>query len=277
MIMRKVILSLIMFLICFYTNAQDYSFSITKFGKGKQAIIFIPGFACSGDVWNETVIELENDYTCYVLTMAGFSGIPPEKKPSFESWKIQISEFIENTRIEKPILVGHSMGGGLALAIAAYFPNLLRKIIVVDALPCLMALTNPNFKSVSDYSAMINQITRMEDERFIQMQKMSVATLTTDSLKFHEIVNWSLMSDRNTFAKMYCDFSNTDLRERIKSIKIPSLILLESNFKNIETAIINQYKNLSTAQLKYADKGLHFVMYDDKDWFLNQINKFIKE
>lgn len=277
--MKKLFLSLAMFLVSSYAFMQNYSFSITKLGKGKQTVIFIPGFACSGDVWKETVIALEKNYTCYVLTMAGFSGIPPEKTPSFESWKIQVSKFIKNERIEKPIIVGHSMGGGLALAIAADFPNLLRKIVVVDALPCLMALTNPHFKSVPDYdcSSMINQMTTMKEDAFTQMQKKSIANLTIDSSKLDEILNWSLTSDRNTLAKMFCDFSNTDLRERIKSIKIPSLILLESHFKNIEPAIMNQYKNLPTAQLEYADKGLHFVMFDDKEWFMNQVSKFIKE
>lgn len=277
--MRKVFLSLTMLLVSSYAVSQDYSFSIAKSGKGKQAIIFIPGFVCSGDVWKETVIALENDYTCYVLTMPGFAGICPEKNPSFERWNMQISEFIKNEKIEKPIIVGHSMGGGLALAIAADFPYLLKKIVVVDTLPCLMALTNLQFKPASDYncSDMINQITTMDQEAFIQMQKMSVASLTVDSSKFDEIVNWSVTSDRKTFAQMYCDFSNIDLRERIKSIRVPSLILLEPNFKNIETAIVSQYKNLPTIQLEYASKGLHFLMFDDKEWFMNQLSKFIKE
>jgi hypothetical protein len=55
--------------------AQDYSFSITIVGEGGQALKFIPGFACFGDVWNETVDELKSDYTCYVLTMPRFAGV----------------------------------------------------------------------------------------------------------------------------------------------------------------------------------------------------------
>lgn len=277
--MKKVFFILVVFLAFSLALAQDYSFSVIKSGTGKQAIIFIPGFACSGDVWRETVEVLKEDYTCYVLTMAGFSGVVPEKNPSFESWKMQIAWFIKDKKMEKPILIGHSMGGGLALAIAADFPYLARKIVVVDALPCLMALSNPEFKSVpaKDCSEMINRITAMNEEQFVQMQRMSTASLTTDSSKFDEIVSWGLKSDRETFAKMYCDFSNTDLRERIKSITVPSLILLEPHFRNIETVIKEQYKNLSTVQFAYANKGLHFVMFDDKEWFMNQIREFIKE
>lgn len=104
--MRKVFFILLVFLISPLAFAQNYSFSITKSGTGKQTIIFVPGFACSGDVWKETVEELKGDYTCYVLTMAGVSGVAPEKNPSFESWKIQIARFIKEEKIEKPVSFG---------------------------------------------------------------------------------------------------------------------------------------------------------------------------
>lgn len=277
--MKKIILILVLFFISDLVFAQNYPFTVTKSGTGKQAILFIPGFACSGDVWKETVAELEDDYVCYVLTMSGFSGVTPEENPSFENWKVQIARFIEKENIEKPILIGHSMGGGLALAIAADFPNLAKKLIIVDALPCLMALSNPAFRpnTDNDCSGMIHQITSMSEEQFTQMQTMSAATLTADSLKFDEIVSWGLKSDRKTYAKMYCDFSNTDLRERIKNIIVPTLVLLEPHFKNIDSVIKEQYKNLLTVELRYANKGLHFIMFDDKEWFINQVSEFIKE
>ena len=72
---------------------------------------------------------------------------------------------------------------------------------------------------------------------------------------------------------MYCDFLNTDLRGKIKSIECPSVILLQSHFKNFKTQIENQYKNLKTANLQYANKGLHFIMYDDQEWYFNQLNE----
>ncbi|GAB4465403.1 MAG: hypothetical protein OHK0057_02150 [Thermoflexibacter sp.] len=90
------------------------------------------------------------------------------------------------------------------------------------------------------------------------------------------MVRWSVQSDKKTFATTYCDFYNVDLREKIKAIRCPSLILLESYFVNIKPQIDAQYKNLKTANLQYANKGLHFIMYDDKDWYLSQLKTFIK-
>lgn len=279
MIMKKLYVTWLLSLVSILGFARNYPFSIDKSGFGEQAIVFIPGFACSGDVWEETVAHMRNSHTCYVLTMAGFAGVAPEEEPTFEGWKTQIARFIQEENIGRPILIGHSMGGGLSLAIASDYPDLIQKTVIVDALPCLMALNNPGFKSIpdNDCSEMIGQLTAMPEEQFAQMQRMSVASLTSNPVKFEEIAGWGLKSDRKTWAKLYCDFSNTDLRERIESITVPSLVLLEPPFKNIEAVIEDQYKNLSTAELRYAEKGLHFIMFDDKEWFIDQVTEFIKE
>lgn len=281
--MKKYIILIIAFLfsaLCLNVFAQtkQYPFEVLKTGKGKQSIIFIPGFASSGEVWNETKATFEKDFTCYTLTMSGFAGVKPQPNPSFENWKNEIATYIKDNKIEKPILVGHSMGGGLALAIAADYPELIGKIVVVDALPCLAALSDPSFKSKenNDCTATVNQMTAMNETQFYDMQKQMMPRLLQNQSKLETIVGWSVKSDRNTFGQMYCDFYNTDLRAKISQIKCPSLVLLESYFINLKPAIDEQYKNLKTANFNYANKGLHFIMYDDTAWYMEQLNNFIK-
>jgi pimeloyl-ACP methyl ester carboxylesterase len=261
-----------------FAQGKQYPFEVKVSGNGKQSIIFIPGFACSGDVWTETKALYEKDHTCYTLTMAGFAGTKPEDNPSFKGWEDGIAAYIVDNKMNKPIIVGHSMGGGLAMAIAADYPSLPLKIVVVDALPCLAALMNPAFKSkdVNDCTAITSQVTGATDEQFLQMQKQSMQRLVTDQDKQDLVVTWSMKSDRKTFGDMYCDFSNTDLREKIKGIKCPALVLLESYFVNLKPSIEGQFKNLKTADLRYSTKGLHFIMYDDKSWYDQQLADFIK-
>lgn len=274
------IVSLLFSALCLnvFGQTKSYPFEVTKTGNGKQAIIFLPGFASSGDVWNETKSNFEKDFTCYTFTMAGFAGVKPQPNASFKNWEKEIANYIKANKIEKPIIVGHSMGGGLALAIASNYPELINKIVVVDALPCLAALRDPSFKSQenNDCSSMLNQIGAMSEDEFLQMQKRNMAMLLADASKQDEAIGWSMKSDRKTFSEMYCDFSNTDLREKIADIKCPSLILLEFGFSNYKAPIEAQYKNLKTASFQYSSKGLHFIMYDDKEWYLSQLSNFIK-
>ena len=281
--MKKYIILVIAFLfsaLCLnvFGQTKSYPFEVVKTGNGKKSIILIPGFASSGEVWNETKANFEKDFTFYTLTMAGFAGVKPQSNPSFENWKNGIANYIKENKIEKPILIGHSMGGGLALAIAADYPELIGKVVVVDALPCLAALSDPSFQSKenNDCSATVNQMTALNEKQFYDMQKQTMPRLLADQSKLEMVVNWSVKSDRTTFGQMYCDFFNTDLRAKIGQIKCPSLILLESYFINLKPAIDEQYKNLKTADFKYANKGLHFIMYDDTAWYLEQLNNFIK-
>lgn len=272
---------LLSFFIALYINifgqAKPNYFEVIKSGQGSKAIIFIPGFASSGEVWDETKTKFEKDHTCYVLTMAGFAGVEPQLNSSFKNWEVSIANYIIENKIGKPIIIGHSMGGGLALALASDYPELIKKIIVVDALPCLPALMNPTFKTVEnqDCSAMLNQISSATNEQFYQMQKMSIQRLVADTSKRELVVGWGMKSDRKTFSEMYCNFSNTDLREKIKNIKCPTLVLLEEYFKNVKPVIEEQYKSINEVNLQYSNKGLHFIMYDDKEWYFSQLNNFI--
>ena len=209
--------------------------------------------------------------------MAGFAGVAPQPNPSFVNWENAIAGYVKANHIEKPVIIGHSMGGGWALALAADYPDLFSKIVVVDALPCLMAMSDPDFKQKENIdTSMVNKIVAESNDVFYHSAKMAISHLCADTSRLAAIVSWSMKSDRRTYATLYSDFSNTDLREKISNIKCSSLILLESYFKNFKPQIEEQYKNLKNANLQYADKGLHFIMYDDFDWYKNQLLNFIK-
>lgn len=259
--------------------AEEYSFQVVQQGTGKQTVVFIPGFACSGEIWQETVEVIKDSCTCYVLTMPGFAGVAPETCPSFEGWKRQIIRFIEAEHLVKPVLVGHSMGGGLALAVAADRPDLLKSIVVVDALPCLSALYNPSFQSQVelDCTGILQQLMVLDDVQFARQQRLSAANLTTDSLLCERLVRWGTSSDRRTYAQMYCDYSNIDMRPMLRQVKVPALVLLEPSFQRMASIVEEQFKDLRTVRLEYATQGLHFIMQDDWNWFIKQLKGALDE
>lgn len=260
-----------------FAQSTDYPFEVTVTGQGKPDLVLIPGFGCSGDVWEETVLQYKKQFTCHVLTMPGFAGVKPQENPSFQGWSDEIADYIKTEKLEQPLLIGHSMGGGLAMNIAADHPKLISKIIVVDALPCMSALMNPAFKSKEnpDCSASANQLLALTDEQFQGMQQMTIGGMLADETKRETVLEWTLTSDRKTMGMMFCSFTNTDLREKIKNIECPALILLEAPFIHNRDAMEGQYSALKTADIRFAEQGLHFIMYDDQDWYFEQLNNFI--
>lgn len=261
-----------------YTFAQTDAFQVKITGNGNQALVFIPGLASSGKVFKETRKEFEGDFTTYTFSLAGFAGVPAMENPDFETWKDAIATYLREKEIKNPIIIGHSMGGALAMAIAADYPELPKKIVVVDALPFLAGL-NPNYdpKIEADCNTMIKKMMAMGDEEFRKAQEKNIRFMVADSTKQDLVLHWSLNSDRKTVAKVLCDYLKLDVRKKIKNITIPTLVLLEPYFKNVDPAIQAQFKNLKPLTLNYAPTGRHFLMYGAKAWFMEQLHRFIEE
>ena len=115
----------------------------------------------------------------------------------------------------------------------------------------------------------------MSDEQFIRQQRLSAATLCEDSTRQEALVRWSTASDKRTFAQLYADYANTDLRLRLSAIHVPVLVLLEPSFRRVEPLVREQFAGLPDVRLEYASQGLHFLMFDARDWFLQQLTAFI--
>lgn len=276
---RILIIAFLFSLLCLDVFGQEASsFQYTKTGKGNQALLFIPGFACSGHVWDETVQQFAGTNTCYTITFKGFAGIAPQPDPQISTWVSDIAAFIRDNHIEKPIIIGHSLGGVMAMQLAATYPDLVSKIVVVDALPCLPALRNPAFK-VQEHTgceAMVQQFTGMSNDQFAAMQRQGIGAMLADTAMRSAVVDWSLASDRATLGAVYCQLLNTDLRTSIAGIKCPALIMLEPAFRQLSANIEEQYSLLPGKTINYAAKGLHFIMFDDKDWYISQLKAFVR-
>lgn len=92
------------------------SFEVKVFGKGIPMIL-IPGIACSGDVWKSTVVQYQDRYECHVITLAGFAGVPPEQSDWFlDQVKNDLIFYIKEKHLQKPVIVGHALGGFVAVA-----------------------------------------------------------------------------------------------------------------------------------------------------------------
>ena len=77
----------------------------------------------------------EGKYTVYLLTLPGFDGRKPVPGATLESLARDLATLIETRKIDKPVLVGHSLGGTLSLAFAAEHSDLIAGVVAVDGLP----------------------------------------------------------------------------------------------------------------------------------------------
>lgn len=268
----------ILLLIVCHVSAQANPFEVTTYGKKGNAVVLLPGYASSPEVWQTTIARLQANHRLYVLHFAGFAGKAPAAQPAFEHWANVLTEWLRLLPEAEVTVIGHSMGGVMALWLAAELPHKVVKVVVVDALPCLSALNNPSFQVDPDFSceASIRQMTALSDSAFHAMQQQGAPWLVNDAAWQQKLVDWSKQSDRYTLAAVYCSFLQTDIRPKLPQIKAKVLVQLEAPFAGYQSAIAAQYEKLQGAQLIYAPKGLHFVMIDAADWYFESLRAFLK-
>ncbi|HEU0135611.1 MAG TPA: alpha/beta hydrolase, partial [Allosphingosinicella sp.] len=110
--------------------------SVEVRGSGPD-VILIPGLASSRGIWNGTVAAVPG-YRYHLVQVAGFAGTPSAGNgtgPVAASVAAEVARYIASGRLNRPAIVGHSMGGSIAMMVGARHPGSVGKVMVVDMLP----------------------------------------------------------------------------------------------------------------------------------------------
>ncbi len=262
------------------------SFKVEVIGKG-EPMILIPGLASSGEVWKSTVEHYKSHYRCHVLTLAGFAGVPPlpDEHAMLDTFKKDIIAYIRENHLDRPVIVGHSLGGFLALWIASSEPDLVGKTVVVDALPFLPAVFYPTMTSQTAMPFAIKtrqQMLAMSDSQFIATQKIAFRMLVTDTTLADQASKWGIASDKGAVAEAVFEMRTTDLRSQISKIASPVLVFAtwiayapNQTHDGITEIFKDQYAQLKNYNLIVEDKARHFVMLDDPEGFFAATDRFL--
>ncbi|MFM7006237.1 MAG: alpha/beta fold hydrolase [Flavobacteriales bacterium] len=102
-----------------------------QFGAGKPMVILHGLFGFS-DNWLTHAKKFAEYYEVTVVDLRNHGHSPWSDEFSYALMVADLHALFKELNIEKPILLGHSMGGKLAMHFDQAFPNFLEKIIVVD-------------------------------------------------------------------------------------------------------------------------------------------------
>lgn len=105
-----------------------------ELGQGSPLII-LHGLFGSSDNWYSLSKIFAEKYKVYVIDQRNHGQSPHDPAHDYNALTDDLNEFIEDHKIEKPIIIGHSMGGKTAMNFAIRFPEKLSKLIVVDIVP----------------------------------------------------------------------------------------------------------------------------------------------
>jgi pimeloyl-ACP methyl ester carboxylesterase len=115
---------------------QSDRISVTVRGNGPD-VVLIPGLAASAGIWNGTVAAIPG-YRYHIVQVAGFAGTPARGNARGRvaaGVADEIARYLVQAGLSRAAIVGHSMGGSIAMMLAARHPEAAGKVMVVDMVP----------------------------------------------------------------------------------------------------------------------------------------------
>lgn len=253
--------------------------SVEVVGRGPD-VVLIPGLASSRETWRHTAERLRGKYRLHLVQVAGFAGAPAGPNgsgPVIEPTKEAIDRYIVSAGLRKPAIVGHSLGGLMAVELGLDHPDHVGKVFVVDSLAFFA-------ETAMGPTVTVEQVKPFAEGLGMQMMSLSPdawtknASRTGQSMASHpedqaRINSWALASDRATMVKAMQEDMTTDLRPRMATLKVPVTVIYEAPLKPL---IEGDYGPAPQKTLVSAASGVkHFIMYDDPAAFDAAMDAFL--
>lgn len=260
------------------------SFAVKVEGTGRPMIL-VPGFVSSGEVWTDVVAHYKTKYECHVLTLAGFAGVPASNPTSLRRVRDEIVEYIRAKKLDRPVLVGHSLGGFMVMWVASAAPELTGPVISVEGVPFLSALINagttaeavrPQAEQVQKYYLTVTA------EQIAASNRLAFASMMSDASRVEAATKWGA-TDGPAAGAMVAEIMTTDIRTDVARIKSPLLLIGAGKRVSASPEQMQQARQSYEAQVArvpvhevvFAENALHFVMYDDLPFLLRTMDGFL--
>lgn len=243
---------------------EPTAFEVRVVGEGRP-IVFIPGLGCPGEVWDATAEHLEG-FESHILTLAGFAGRPPLiGLPLSETVRKELTRYIRSRRLERPVIVGHSMGGFIAFWIASHFPENTGPVIIVDAGPALSG-------DLQDARRLREKWRDASDEEFARRARAMYTGMARNKRALAPIAAKAARSDRKALGDAIYEMMVTNLTGEMDQIESPVLLVLADGY--FKSRILRQVAAIRDKQVEIFKTG-HFVMLDDPAGFFRVIDEFL--
>ena len=259
---------------------------VTVTGSGPD-VILIPGLSSSPEVWHGTIAAVPG-YRYHLIHVSGFAGRPAGANasgPVLAPVAEEIARYIRESRLDRPAIVGHSMGGSWAVMVAARHPGLVSKVMVIDMMPYLGAMFRQPGMTDEQFAAAANNMRTMMsgsggEQRRIQTNSMIASMVRTEAARA-AIVAHSMASDRAVSSQGFYDLIVTNLMPDVATIRVPMLVLYVQPTgapltpEQIDNYFRISYRGAAQAVVRRVPDSAHFIMIDQPAVFQDALKGFL--
>ena len=251
---------------------QPTRFSVQVTGTGPD-VILIPGLTSGRHVWASSVRAVPG-YRYHLIQVSGFAGEPVRGNRDgvvIAPLAAEIARYIADRGLQRPAVVGHSMGGTLGMMLGADHPNLVGRLMVVDMLPQPAGLIGGTSTSLGPFGDRLRGMLGTPGGRRVLGSLMSA---------FSPPDTGERTSDPDLVGRALHDLARIDMTNRLAAIRAPLTIVYGAPDPQaraaIERTFTSAYGRARGARLVRIDGAGHMVMLDQPTRFNAALRDFLR-
>jgi pimeloyl-ACP methyl ester carboxylesterase len=257
-------------------------------GKG-EPLVLIPGTGFAGNVWDPYQVPgLSKDLQVITFDPRGCGrSSAPEGIYTIEQMANDVAVLLDHLGVESAHVLGHSMGGRIAIAFALAYPNRTRSLILAAA--GSGAAARPGEECVPGLPfRMVNELVEMGFEKFVRAEFFDTTTyFTKDYLKnqpdkvqaFYDLA-WKHHAAWRPFLRLIMARHNWEATHRLGEISAPTLVVVGdnddvgSNHIKQAVALSERIRNAERFIIKGQSHGFFWQAPDETNaWILDWVTR----
>lgn len=261
--------------------------------EGAPDVVLIPGLSSSPAIWQQTVDRLAATHRIHRIHVQGFAGAPAKgnaqegdtPSPLIAPVAEDIARYIRENGLNKPAVIGHSLGGTLGMMVAARHPDQVGKLMVVDMVPFVGAMFGAPGATVETVTPVADQMwalqKNMPAEAYQAAATQTINGMINATERREEALSHMRASDQAVSAAAYRELMLTDLRAELPNITAPTTVLYvkfnDARMTDEVTDLIyrTSFASQPAITLKRIDDSAHFIMFDQPEVFAAEVDAFL--
>jgi pimeloyl-ACP methyl ester carboxylesterase len=247
------------------------------YGRGRP-VILLHGWINSWGVWQDVMIDLAENgrYKVYALDFWGFGESGKQNTPPFkiDSYVQMVDQFMEILGIERAPVLGHSMGGTVALDFALKYPHRVTKVGVVGSpiqgrsLNFFLRVAALNWVQLAQS---LPAVTHMIVTTLVRINTVGDNDRVRKML-LHDVDKTSMES----FFRSIGDLRNTDLSDQLNHLVTPVLGVYGKHDNIVNPGQLDVLsRNVPSSQTVLLSQSRHFPMLDEPEQFNAAVRLFL--
>ena len=237
-------------------------------------MILLHGWINSWGVWQEEMIQLaDRGYKVYALDFWGFGESAKARTPPFKlaSYVEMVDQFMETLGILRAPVLGHSMGGTVALRLALEKPDRVTRVAAVGS-PINGSSLN-FFLKLAGIPWIAHAVWRVP----MLLRLVILANTLGDSERVRRMILRDVeKASIESFFRSIGDLHTTDLRQPLRRLRVPALGVYgkSDNIVNPNQAHVLA-ESVRAARVHVMNRSRHFVMLDEPEAFHQVVSEFL--